>query len=63
MDSNKQTDKNVDKKTSTSKYGIITGYQHKIALAAYYKAKNRGFTPGDELKDWLEAEQDIMGSP
>ncbi len=32
----------------------------KIAELAYYKAENRGFTPGYELEDWLEAEQDFL---
>ena len=27
-----------------------------IATAAYYKAEARGFLPGQELEDWLEAE-------
>jgi hypothetical protein len=32
---------------------------HMIAEAAYYKAAERGFAPGHELTDWLEAEADI----
>ncbi len=32
--------------------------QHWISIAAYYKAKARGFEPGQELNDWLEAEKD-----
>lgn len=32
----------------------------KIAELAYYKAENRGFAPGYELKDWLEAEQEFL---
>jgi len=31
-----------------------------IAEAAYFKAKKRGFSPGYELCDWLEAERDII---
>lgn len=27
-----------------------------IAEAAYFRAEQRGFTPGGELDDWLEAE-------
>jgi hypothetical protein len=30
-----------------------------IAVAAYHKAEQRGFTPGDELRDWVEAEKEI----
>lgn len=32
----------------------------KIAELAYYKAESRGFEPGYELEDWLEAEQEFM---
>lgn len=28
----------------------------RIAVIAYYKAESRGFEPGYELQDWLEAE-------
>ena len=31
-----------------------------IAELAYYKAENRGFVPGHELDDWLEAESEIL---
>ncbi len=31
-----------------------------IAVAAYYKAEKRGFYPGNELQDWLEAKKDII---
>lgn len=30
-----------------------------IALAAYFRAERRGFLPGQELEDWLEAEKEI----
>ena len=30
------------------------------ALAAYFRAEKRGFTPGGELQDWLEAEREIF---
>ena len=33
--------------------------RQRIATAAYYRAKQRGFNSGDEIKDWLEAEKDI----
>ena len=32
-----------------------------IAEAAYYRAKERGFAPGHELEDWVEAESEVMG--
>lgn len=31
-----------------------------VAEAAYYKAQNRGFLPGHDLADWLEAENEII---
>jgi len=36
-----------------------TGQWHQIALLAYSKAESRGFTPGHELDDWLEAEREL----
>lgn len=30
-----------------------------IAEAAYYIAEGRGFSPGNELNDWLEAEREV----
>lgn len=31
----------------------------RIAVAAYYRAQQRGFCPGNELDDWLAAEAEI----
>jgi sterol desaturase/sphingolipid hydroxylase (fatty acid hydroxylase superfamily) len=31
-----------------------------ITEAAYYKAEKRAFTPGNELRDWLEAKREII---
>ena len=31
----------------------------RIATAAYYRAEKRGFAPGAELDDWLEAEREF----
>jgi len=33
-----------------------------IAAAAYYRAEQRGFEPGHELEDWLQAEQHVRAS-
>lgn len=30
-----------------------------IAASAYYRAERRGFLPGYELADWLEAEREV----
>lgn len=38
--------------------------RRRIAEAAYYRAERRGFTPGGEHDDWLEAEQEVdRGTP
>jgi len=34
----------------------------RIAVAAYYKAEARGYEPGYEMQDWLEAEAEILRS-
>ena len=34
----------------------------KIAELAYYKAEKRGFEPGHELEDWLEAERELTST-
>lgn len=31
----------------------------RIAIAAYYRAERRGFAPGREIEDWLEAEREV----
>ena len=31
-----------------------------IAVVAYYKAEARGYEPGHEMQDWLDAEAEIM---
>lgn len=33
--------------------------EHMIAEAAYYKAEKRGFSGGNEMGDWLDAEVEI----
>lgn len=30
-----------------------------IAVAAYFRAEQRGFEPGNEMSDWLDAEADV----
>jgi hypothetical protein len=34
--------------------------RRQIEEAAYYRAKQRGFEPGHELEDWIEAESEVM---
>jgi hypothetical protein len=33
-----------------------------ISVAAYYRAAARGFAPGGEMNDWLEAERQIIAA-
>ncbi len=33
-----------------------------IAEAAYFRAEQRGFSPGNEMSDWLEAEASVESS-
>jgi len=33
--------------------------QRQVAQAAYFRAEKRGFAPGGELQDWIEAEAEI----
>lgn len=34
--------------------------RRQIEEAAYYRAKQRGFEPGHELEDWVQAESEVM---
>lgn len=31
-----------------------------VAQAAYFRAEKRGFAPGCELQDWVEAEDEVL---
>lgn len=33
--------------------------EQRIAEAAYFRAEQRGFVPGNELDDWLDAEAEV----
>jgi len=33
--------------------------EYLISEAAYYRAERRGFAPGNEIEDWLQAETEI----
>ena len=37
----------------------LEGRYFMIAEAAYFRAERRGFSPGGELQDWLEAEAEV----
>jgi hypothetical protein len=37
----------------------MTNQKAMIAEAAYFKSERRGFLPGNEIADWLEAEREV----
>ncbi len=41
-------------------YELDLNLKSMIAEAAYYKAEKRAFTPGNELRDWLDAKREII---
>ena len=46
--------------TSRSSFAPLTPEEHeRIAERAYELARRRGFQPGHELEDWLQAEREI----
>lgn len=53
----KEKSANSDKDRSTI---CLPDRDCKIAELAYYKAESRGFAPGNELEDWLEAEREFL---
>ena len=48
-----------EKKPSRARTSDPTRRRAMIAEAAYYRAERRGFEPGHELEDWLEAEAEV----
>ena len=55
MSRKKITSKNASMEAGSG--GVSREERHQlIATAAYYRAEDRGFAPGAELQDWLEAE-------
>lgn len=47
-------------KETTKKTGDEKDIVSEIAVAAYYKAQARGYEPGHEIQDWIEAEAEIL---
>ncbi len=37
----------------------VPSQDEKIATAAYFRAEKRGFAPGNEMDDWLQAEAEL----
>lgn len=48
-------------RTRSKKQPVVATDQRErmIAEAAYYRAEQRQFAPGNEMQDWLEAEKEI----
>jgi len=44
---------------SQGNVGLPDEREYMIAEAAYYRAVRRGFAPGNEMEDWLQAETEI----
>lgn len=38
-----------------------SAYRELVAIAAYYRAERRGFAPGGEVEDWINAEREVAG--
>jgi len=60
---------NISKTKETKKYAInpeniviiqMPYFDDGISRLAFFKAEKRGFVPGYELDDWLEAEQEYI---
>lgn len=43
----------------SSPSGDASRREQMIADAAYFRAEQRGFAPGDEMSDWFQAEADV----
>ena len=46
----------------TTSVPVLTAHEREkfIAQAAYFRAEKRGFAPGCELQDWIEAEAEVL---
>jgi len=45
--------------TNSTEASTNTDVYDKVAQLAYFKAEQRGFIPGNELDDWLDAEKEV----
>ncbi len=60
--SNKKTSTHPNKVHRASKTQLNISAEERwrmVAITAYHKAEARGFAPGDEAKDWFEAENEV----
>ena len=49
--------------TRSSAARALPDNQEQIAVRAYELASRRGFAPGNELEDWLQAEREVEFGP
>jgi hypothetical protein len=49
----------ANKSASSSSASYDCPREQMIAEAAYFRAEQRGFVPGNEMSDWLQAEVDV----
>ena len=63
MSKSKSKPKASRSQTSQSSAEQSSERRQRIAEAAYYKAERRGFAPGYEERDWLDAESEMDGEP
>jgi len=61
MSNSKAKPKAVRRQPNESSAITSSALRQKIAEAAYYRAERRGFAPGQEERDWLEAEKESAG--
>jgi len=54
----KKQKSNAPELSSEQELGENPERESKIAELAYFKAEQRGFTSGNEMEDWLEAERE-----
>ena len=54
--------RNAQGKSVTGRGSDLEQRHEMIAEAAYYCAERRGFAPGHELEDWMQAEAQIARS-
>ena len=55
-----QTDSSsVSGSSQTNASGTADDRRRRVSEAAYYRSERRGFAPGQEEEDWLEAEKEI----
>jgi hypothetical protein len=59
MATRKPVAKSTTRKTRPAEQPPPEDLRHRIERTAYFKAQARGFAPGYELQDWLEAEREV----